>query len=111
MKNLTDFQGFLIKEGDQKMYPSFGTFSSDVWGGHALGQIMQDFNFKENKLKKDILNLLTKKDHTEMFLFITAHKDWFDTIENLSTKKMVEKLTSLLYRLDPLLGFKSQYPD
>ena len=70
MKKLVDFQGFLVKEGM--------------------------FDFKKNRLKKEIEDLLTRKDHTEMFMFFTEHRDLFDTIENLSTEDMVLKLTDLL---------------
>jgi hypothetical protein len=77
MKNLTDFQGFLIKEGL--------------------------FNFKENKLKREIEDILTRKDHTEMFFFITAHKDLIESLgygnddfKNLSSNEMVGMLNDLL---------------
>lgn len=73
------------------------------------------FDFKKNNLKKKIQELLLNKDHTEMFMFFTEHKDLFDNIENLSVEDMVEKLTDLLFDLnnsnDPMLPFLRAFTD
>lgn len=72
------------------------------------------FDYKKNRLKKKIQELLLNKDHTEMFMFFTEHRDLFDTIENLSTEDMVEKLTDLLFDLntnDPMSPFLKVFTD
>ena len=74
MKKVLNFDDFLIKEGF--------------------------FDFKENKLKKKIEQLLLNKNHTEMFLFLADNKELVGDIENLSTDDMVKKLTELLDNLN-----------
>jgi len=73
MSKIVDFNEFLIKEGL--------------------------FNFKTNKLKKKIQQLLLNKDHSEMFLFFSENKDLVGDTKNLSTEDMINKLTDLLFDL------------